>query len=107
MHPIEEYQTCHALEMDPEELMAKVVYLYLFKGRSVKTIETELFGEEEFSGWLAKCILNFYGIDTSTGNFNKGCYKGQSVHETAIALLQSSSLTEQKIGRLLLDYRQD
>lgn len=103
MRPIRENLTCHALEMSPEELAREVVRLYLFDEMSVKGIETVLFGEEEFSGWLSKTVLNFYGIDTSPAGMNRGRYKGQSVHEVAIELLQSSSPVERKIGRLLVD----
>lgn len=96
------FPTAHCEEYDIEELCGEIVYEYLFRGTGVKKIESLLFGEEEFHGYLAKTILNFYGIDTSPGNLNKGLYRGCGLLETAEDLLKSKDESRRKTGLLLM-----
>lgn len=95
------FATTHCTEISLEDLCAEILYAYLFKGSSVKQIETDLFGQEEFNGFLSKTVLNYYGIDTSPNGYNRGIYKYSSPMEVVRQLLSSTDPVEKCVGEIL------
>ena len=83
------------------DLIPEIIYLYLFKGMSLISIENTLFHTEAYKGWLSKTFLNYYGIDTEKEN--KGIYSDKSVMEVVTDLYQSSDITHIRVAKLLKD----
>ncbi len=96
------YQTKHCTIWTPDALAAQVVCMYLFEGLSVKDIEERLLGTKtEQSGFLAKVILNYYGIDTSKESENRGIYHGHSIEDVCHELRKSNDRANLILARLL------
>lgn len=97
-------KTRHCEDIDVKKIASETVYLYLFQGLSVKAIEKRIFESDwpEFSGWMSKTILNYFGIDTSPESRNKGYYKGKNPLEIAANLLKSENRSRRIVGELLL-----
>lgn len=95
------FATAHCTETEFPDICAEILYLYLFKGSSVKEIERILFGAEEFHGFLSKTVLNYYGIDTGKDTHNRGIYKKYSPTEIIQHLLSSSDSSEIWVGKIL------
>ncbi len=95
--------TAHSTEFSLKSLSSEILFRYLFRGDSVKRIERDLFGAEEFSGWLAKTLLNFYGVDTSSEVKNRGIYKGLSPIAVVKYLQSSSDDSERIVGAILAE----
>ena len=83
------------------DLIPEIIYLYLFKGMSLTSIENTLFHTETYKGWLSKTFLNYYGIDTEKEN--KGIYSDKSVMDVVNELYQSSDITHIRVAKLLKD----
>ncbi|MFR7638488.1 MAG: hypothetical protein ACLUYS_02360 [Allobaculum sp.] len=98
------FPTQHCSERSIDDLAAGILYLYLFEGLGVKGIEDELLGKQEFRGYLAKTVLNYFGVDTSPGNENKKMYYGMNVYDVASTLLRSEEKSRSIVGQYLLRY---
>lgn len=99
-----EYKTIDLYKsFDIEMVATLIIYLYLFKGWGVTTIDGVITTDGSTSGWLAKTILNFYGIDTSNKVNNRGIFKNSSVKDTAKKLINNEDNSYVKVGMLLLN----
>lgn len=101
MRKYDQFKTSHCTELSLRDLTAEMIYQYLFLGTSVKKIEELLFGEEEFHGYLAKTILNYFGIETARESENRGLYKNESEKDAADYLLENGDPSEQIVGSML------
>ncbi len=86
---------------DINDLIPEIIYLYLFKGESLKAIENKLFNTQDYKGWLSKSILNYHGIDTEKDN--RGLYNNKSVQEVVDELYASSDISHIRVAKLLKD----
>lgn len=86
-----------------DDLIPEMIYLYLFKGMSLRSIEDKLFRTREYEGWLTKSFLNYYGIDTNQENENRGIYKNRPIPEVVDELYKSSNITHVRVAKLLKD----
>lgn len=84
-----------------DDIIPEMIYLYLFEGQSLREIENQLF--MTYEGWLSKSFLNYYGIDTSQENDNKGIYKNRPIPEVVDELKKSSNITHVRVAKLLKD----
>lgn len=84
------------------DIIAEIVYLYLFDGLSVTEIEMEIFNTRDYKGWFSKSILNFVGIDTS--GENKGVFHNKTVEEGVNLLYNTKDIDIIKIAKILKDY---
>lgn len=92
----------HAKDTSIEQIAAEILYRYLVLGDSLKQIENDLFGTVEFSGWLSKCILNFYEVDTAPKAENRGVFNKLSLSQAIETLLKTDSPAELAIAKTLI-----
>lgn len=83
------------------DLIPEIIYLYLFQGLSLTTIEQRLFHTEDYNGWLSKSFLNYNGIDTK--GENKGIYVDRTVENVIDELYKSSNIAHVRVAKLLKD----
>lgn len=84
-----------------DDLIPEMIYLYLFEGMSLRSIENKLFRTREYEGWLSKSFLNYYGIDTNQENENRGIYKNRPIPEVVDELYKSSTIAHIRVAKLL------
>ena len=89
-------------QTDINEVIPKMMYLYLFEVMSLRAIEKTLFNTDDYKGWLSKSFLNYYGINTDKDN--KGIYHGQNVDDAVVELENSSRPTHRRVATILKDY---
>lgn len=83
------------------DLIPEIIFLYLFEGDSLTGIELKSFKTVDYKGWLSKCILNFYGIDTERQN--KGIYDKRSIVEVVNELYQRPNIHHIRVAKILKD----
>lgn len=96
------FETSHCEDFRNEELAAEIIYQYLFKGSGVRKTEDTVFGKQEWNGHFAKCLLNYYGIETSSESHNNGVYQGESLKDVIDELLKSKNPSRRTVGKLLM-----
>ena len=84
---------------DINDLIPEIVYLYLFQGMSLTSIEEKLFHTDDYHGWLSKAFLNYYGINTEREN--KGIYADKTMKEVVEELYQSTNIAHIRIAKIL------
>lgn len=95
---------CYADEINLETLAARIIYSYLFDHLSLREIEKRSLNTLDFNGFMAKSILNFYGIDCAKHSRDQGIYKNEAVKDVALLLLKSEDPQKNRIGKLFLDH---
>lgn len=91
----------HAKDTSIEWVAAQVLSRYLIQGETLQEIEEDLFESNELKGWLSKCILNFYDVDTSKKSNNRGALKNFTLSEVIEFLSNSNSPSEVAMARTL------
>lgn len=91
----------HAKDTSIEWIAAQVLSRYLIDGATLQEIEEDLFESNELKGWLSKCLLNFYDVDTSKKANNRGALRDFSVSQVIEILSNSTSSAELAIARTL------
>ena len=59
-----------------EEIIPKILYLYLFKGLSLRDIDRIVIESDRMKGWFSKVILNYAGVQTDIQSGSKGIFEG-------------------------------
>ena len=84
-----------------KEIIPEFIYYYMFAGMSLKQIEEQYYGSQEYKGWLLKSLLNYYGIDTDGDN--RGIYNGREISDVVEELSKSTDLTHLRVAKILKD----
>ena len=102
---IEKYENIEVLVPSLDLMAGKILYEYLFESKGVVQIEIELLGDQYFRGFLPKCILNYYGVNTDPSCGNRGLYKYYSYQDVMEHLLFSLDPKTRQIGERIFAYR--
>ncbi|MCF0260627.1 MAG: hypothetical protein HUJ54_12285 [Erysipelotrichaceae bacterium] len=86
-------------------IIPEMLYQYLFKGESLRSIERMVIGSDNMDGWFSKTILNYIGVSTDPTSHTKGIFKDQEINEVIAAFLKQGSEEALRISYYLSLYR--
>ena len=88
-----------------ENIIPEMLYLYLFEGESLRSIDDKIIGTDKMKGWFSKVLLNYVGVKTETEHPTKGIFKRCGYTEVLTALQRHGTEHSLRIAYYLSLYR--